>query len=63
MFTCVTLMSVLDGEMRWPAWAVPVLWTMGPLLWVMALSLVLMVPVDFDDTDMACYSMPTRAAT
>lgn len=60
MLTCVTAMSVLAGETSWPAWA---LWMTGVLLWVTPVSMVLVVRVDLDDTDMACYSMPTRAAT
>ena len=62
MLTCVTVISVLAGEMTCPAWAVLVLWTRGPLLSVILLSMVL-VSVDFDDTDMTCYSMPGRAPT
>ena len=60
--TCVTVTSVLVGEMTCPAWAVPVAWTMGPLLSVILLSMVL-VSVDFDDTDMTFHSMPTRTTT
>ena len=61
MLTCVTVMSVLVGEMTWPALAVPVLWMTGVLLAVMPVSIVLVVRVDFDETDMACYSMPPCA--
>lgn len=61
MLTCVTVMSVLAGEMIWPALAVPVLWVRGVLVDVIPVSTVLVVRADFDDTDMACYSMPPCA--
>lgn len=60
ILTSMMLMFLFVGERTRTASAVPVPWTTGPLAW---LSMVLVVPVDFDDTDMACYSMPTRAAT
>ena len=45
-------MSVRVGEMTWPAWAVPVAWT----VWTLLVSVVF-VPVDRDDTDMLRDSM------
>ncbi len=62
ILTCVTVMSVLLGEMTRAGRAVLAVLIEGMLLVVTLLSMVSW-PVDLLDTDMAEYSMSVRAAT